>query len=114
FEYVLLADWGFIHGKPRDEGAVREAMDYRDDKGRRRGKGLLYSFAGTQRSFDRRLQAVAGGYLVNEMVCEVCEGRFYPGVFHNLILPRMEVRWDSLDFSVALATKSFVWKLYDR
>ena len=89
-------------------------MDYRNDRGTRRDVGILYSFAGTERTFTRTFTELEGGFLVNEVVCEVVEGRFYPGVFHNLILPRIEVRWDTMEFSVNLATKAFVWKLYDR
>ncbi len=114
FDYVILKDHGFIGGNRSAPPFRREAMDYRDDEGRRRGKGTLYSFASTERTFDRTLKAMDDGFLVNEVVCEVVDGRFYPGIFHNLILPRVEVRWDRMDFSVILATKAFVWKVYDR
>lgn len=113
-DYVGLRDEGFIGGNRDAPPFTREALDYRNDQGRRRDKGTLYSFAGTERVFARTLQEVDEGWLVNEVVCEVIDGRFYPGIFHNLILPSMEVRWDELDFSLTLATKGLVWKLYDR
>jgi len=114
FEHVVLKDQGFIGGNSAAPAFLREALDYRDDEERRRDKGMLYSFAGTQRTFSRNLEKLDEGYLVNEVVCEVVDGRFYPGIFHNLIMPGMEVRWDELDFSLTLATKALVWKLYDR
>lgn len=114
FEYVVLKDQGFIGGNKTAPPFVREALDYRNDQGRRREKGVLYSFSGTERMFSRELTEVDEGWLVNEVTCEVVDGRFYPGIFHNLILPSMEVRWDELEFSLTLAAKALVWKLYDR
>jgi hypothetical protein len=114
FQHLILNDHGFIGGNKHAEPLSVEALDYRNDEGRRREKGVLFSFAGTRRDFTRALRKVDGGFLVDEVVCEVIDGRFYPGVFHNLILPRFEVRWDNMDFSVHLAAKAFVWKMYDR
>lgn len=114
FDHMTLKDHGFIGGNRSAPPFSREAMDYRDDEGRRRERGMLYSFAGTERLFTRTLTPANDGFVVNEVVCEVVDGRFYPGVFHNLISPRFEVRWDRMDFSVSLAVKAFGWKLFDR
>jgi len=113
FSHVILKNQGFI-GAGRKSTFHRDAKDFRDDRGRRGADGMLYSFAGTQRPFKRPLEAVDGGFLTNEVTCQVVDSRFYAGIFHNLILPQLEVRWDHLDFSVALAARAFAWKLFDR
>lgn len=113
FNYVVLKDQGFV-SPGRDATFYREANDYREDKGRRGERGATFSFAGTTLPFNRSFETVTAGYVTNEVVCRVEHGRFHTGIFHNLILPQLEVRWDSLDFSVALATRAFAWKLFDR
>lgn len=114
FCYMLLVDLPVIETS-EDEPELHRAMwDFRDDLGRRKSETIEYCFASTPLRSSREIRTVSGGHLAEETVCRVTDERFYPGVFHNIVMPQFEVRWDRTDFNARLMVLGFRGKMLDR
>ncbi|HEX8052355.1 MAG TPA: hypothetical protein VF517_05135 [Thermoleophilaceae bacterium] len=107
FNYLALRDIHALH-----DGFSRTLSEYRGDKPA--AKDELRSFAGTRHSVDTAYVEVRNGVVAKTRHCEVTDERFYPGVHMNLLLPQLEVRWESPRARVRLALLDLRWKLLAR
>lgn len=107
FHYLALRDIHALH-----DGFCRTLAEYRGDQPAEENE--LRSFAGTRRHVRSESAYVPGGVVATTRLCEVAGGRFYPGVHMNLLLPQMEVRWESSRTRVRLTLLGLRWKLLAR
>jgi hypothetical protein len=105
--FVALSD------VPRLESSTRAIHEYRDDRPSS-GANVLRCFAGYARTFDQETEEVDGGFVTREVVAEASDGRFYPGVHLNLVLPQFEVRWEAPALRIRLSLLDLRWKLLAR
>jgi hypothetical protein len=107
FQFVTLADI------PRLDSLKRTIAEFRDDPPSGNANSLR-CFAGYVRTFDQQAVEVTDGFVAHEIVGEILEDRFYPGMHLNLVLPQFEVRWESPDARIRLALLNLRWKLLAR
>jgi hypothetical protein len=108
--YLILRDRPRI---PPEEGFIRRLVEFRDDHPSRSSEELK-SFSNARLDVSVNSSIVDGGYLADHVVCQVTEGRFYPGAHMNLVLPRFEVRWEDPHLELRLLLLAFRWKLVTR
>jgi len=111
FDHLLLHDLPaleFAH-----EGAVRTLSDYRPDPANNRADQQR-DFAGSDLWMERPFDPVEHGFQARTAVCVINEGRYHPGMYQNLILPRFDLRWDDLSTPVSRQLEAFRWKIVER
>lgn len=86
-------------------------FDYRADPPSR---GIRRGFDGYEESFDQEAVQEPGGFVVEQRVFEVTQGRFLPGLFQQMILPAFEARWEHPLLELQLPLTEFKWKVIDR
>lgn len=105
--------WLTLHDVPRiEEPLDRKVWDFRDTEPKR--DDSMRSFAGTEVTVERPVEAVEGGWLAQSVVSRVIEGRFAPGLHQNLILPRFDLRWEMRRHRLGLSLFAFRWKVVER
>lgn len=116
FQHLVLDDLPSIQMVDAGEDLNRVIWDFRDDIGRRKDTSKEFSFAAIPNIHPREIREIegGGGFLAEETVCRIEDDRFYPGVFHNLIMPQFEVRWDRGPYDLRLAVLGFRVKMLER
>ncbi len=114
FQYLVLDDLPSIEIAKEGEAFDRTMWDFRDDEGRRGTSSTEYSFAAIPYKHNREMKKIDQGYLAEETVCRIENDRFCPGVFHNLVMPQFEVRWDHASYNLRLAVLGFRVKMLER
>lgn len=107
-DQLLVSDVPKLH--ENDAGASRSIRDYRE-----RPSGpydIQRSFSGKYRRVDTMSREVDQGFLRRSGVFAINDGRYFPGMFQNLIFPRFGVRWDHLGVRGTL--EAFRYKLIER
>lgn len=108
FQFVTLHDTPIL--KARLSRSIRE---YRDDRPPK-PETELHCFAGYARSVKRHPVKTLGGWVTTELVADIRNERFYPGVHLNLLLPQFEVRWEAPEARIRLTLLNLRWKLLAR
>jgi hypothetical protein len=106
FDYLTLKDYSRLGDLPTAPLQIRV---YRDDKPSGETEAQ-FSFSGRRRSSDVEFEKVDGGHLATVQLCELADGRFYPGVHLNLIFPAFEVRWENPDLRLRLPLLALRYK----
>jgi hypothetical protein len=111
FEYLLLADLTVL---PFDAEELRRHMwDFRPDPANNRADEQR-SFAGSDLRLERSFDQVAQGYQAETAVFVIQQGRYHPGMYQNLILPQLDVRWDDFPDPLTRRVQAFRWKIVER
>ncbi|MGH2975628.1 MAG: hypothetical protein ACRDLL_12275 [Solirubrobacterales bacterium] len=111
FKHLILHDLTRLSEIP--EGEPRAVRVYRDDEPPK-AREDQYCFAGLHRTSPVESHPMGGGFLTTIQVCEKTEGRFYPGMHLNLILPQFEVRWESERLPLRLPLQALRYKMLAR
>jgi hypothetical protein len=111
FAHITLSDLPSL--EMGDEGFVRTIYEYRDDRPSRASEEHA-CFAGHRKTTPMITEEVRGGYLTELQVCEITDGRFYPGMHMNLLLPQFDLRWESPLVPIRLKMQALHWKLLAR
>jgi hypothetical protein len=109
FEYLILSD---ISALTAEDERSRELWDFRNTEPKRLDNQRC--FAGLDQTVERVHDKIDQGYVGNSHVFDIRDGRYYPGLYQNLVLPQFEVRWESLSLPVRLDVLGFRWKVIER
>jgi len=111
FEFLILKDTPVLDGQ--DDGFQRILFDYRPDRPDHR-LDHQRSFGGTSLFLDRPFDKAQLGFLSQSRACVIRNGRYYPGMFQNLILPQFEIRWEDQLSPLHVQLSGFRWKIVER
>ncbi len=111
FSFMILQDRSTLE-VPEGRQFSRYVVDYRDTQPTRNDNQR--SFSGIDMSLPLQSREVNGGHLSRVAVAHIVDGRFYPGLHQNLILPQFEIRWQDRATPLYLALLSFRWKILER
>jgi hypothetical protein len=92
-------------------GESGQILDFRESRADR--KDLQRSFSGLALHLDLPSTELADGSILR-VTSRYCfrDGRFYPGMFQNLVLPGFNVQWSDRD--TRRLVEAFRWKMVDR
>lgn len=111
FEFMLLRDKGILEAES-DARFSRFVTDFRDTPPQRDDNQR--SFSGHDVTLPLESRRSKDGFLVRVRVCHIEDGRYYPGLHQNIVLPQYEIRWEHPDVRLYLALLGFRWKLVER
>lgn len=112
FEVLLLDEHPILSFGGSDDHTV-SMSDFRPNSPDQRSDQQR-SFAGSELRLERPFENVEYGFLARSAVCVVKGGRYYPGMYQNLILPMFEMIWDDFPNSLSSRIHSFRWKIIER
>ncbi|HET7416826.1 MAG TPA: hypothetical protein VFJ61_04260 [Solirubrobacterales bacterium] len=105
FDYITLKELARLSDLPEQPLRVRV---YRDDEPSTETEDQ-FSFSGRHRTSPVEKDPEATGQ-VTMQVCELHEGRFYPGTHLNLMFPQFEVRWEDPELPARLPLQALRYK----
>jgi len=105
FDHITLADFPRLSSLPAEPLRVRV---YRDDKPSKSTEEQ-FSFSGRHKKSPVEEDPKVEGK-VTMQVCELTDGRFYPGTHLNLMFPQFEVRWENPDLPARLPLQALRYK----
>jgi hypothetical protein len=108
--YLILRDLPVL--EPDAAAFPLRVHEFRDDPAR--PTAIQRGFSGQEISIPVACETIQGGFLAEVSLADIVEGRFYPGVHLNLILPQFEVRWESPEMLLRLPLLGLRWKLLER
>jgi hypothetical protein len=111
FAHIALCDLPSL--EVGDPGFVRSIHEFRGDAPKRDSEEHA-CFAGHRKTTPVITEEVNGGYLTELQACEISNGRFYPGMHMNLLLPQFDLRWESPQVPIQLKMQALRWKLLAR
>lgn len=114
FQWLVLRNEPSLHGdETSQDGFQRLVTEFREDRPKEATEEHL-GFSGQKYLHELATSEVDGGYLTTRLASGIIDGRFYPGVHLNLVLPRFEVRWEANSMRVRLTLLALRWKLLAR
>lgn len=108
---VLIEDEPILIGQNRPY-LCRVIPDFRQAKSAT--QYVQRSFDGSYRKVLSQFRSVRGGWIVNREICAVEDGKYFPGLLQNFVLPKFEVRWDITGCNLSIRLHAFRWKIIER
>lgn len=105
FDYITLNGFSRLSDLPAEPLRVRV---YRDDKPSKNAEDQ-FSFSGRCRKSPVEEDPQVEGKVTMQL-CELTDGRFYPGTHLNLMFPQFEVRWENPDLPARLPLQALRYK----